>query len=161
MFKGTSLSLSRFSSFLRPENSIFPWRETHSSREHTFVCVHFLHFGVLKMWFLQSWNTWCNLWRVIKPKVHGYMAFSSSFSAFWKPDNLYFWRVMKPTIQRNVQPCLSFYAFWRLENAISTECEGRVSPLSAFWGIQKRFLLSRNTKGLRVPSFLWPHFLYL
>jgi len=64
------------------------------------------------------------------------MAFSSSFSAFWKPDNFYFWRVMKPTIQRNVLPCSSFYAFWWPENAISTENEGRVSPLSAFWGLQ-------------------------
>ena len=80
------------------------------------------------------------------------MASSSSFSVFWKPDNFYFWRVMKPTIERNVLPCSSFYAFWRPENAISTECEGRVSPLSAYQ--------SRNTKVLRVPSFLWPHFLH-
>jgi len=70
--------------------------------------------------------------------VHGYMAFSSSFSAFWKPDNFYFWRVIKPTIQRNVLPCSSFYAFLRPENAISTECEGCVSPLSAFWGLQNK-----------------------
>ena len=33
LFKG----LSRFSSFLRPENAIFPRRETHGSREHTFA----------------------------------------------------------------------------------------------------------------------------
>ena len=37
LFKGTSLSLSRFSSFLRLENAIFLRRETHGSREHTFV----------------------------------------------------------------------------------------------------------------------------
>ena len=37
LFKGTSLSLSRFSSFLRPEKAIFPIRETHGSREQTFV----------------------------------------------------------------------------------------------------------------------------
>jgi len=29
--------LSRFSSFLRIQNAIFPGRETHGSREHTFV----------------------------------------------------------------------------------------------------------------------------
>jgi len=39
---------------------------------------------------------------------------------------------MKPMIQMNVLPCSSFYAFWRPENAISTEYEVRVSPLSAF-----------------------------
>ena len=61
---------------------------------------------------------------------------------------------MKPTFQRNVLPCSSFYAFWRLENGISTECEGW-----HFGDFRIRFLLSRNTKGLRVPSFLWPHFL--
>ena len=32
----------------------------------------------------------------------------------------------------------SFYAFWRPENAISTECEGSVIPLSAFWGLQNK-----------------------
>jgi len=113
LFKGTSLSLNRFSSFLGPENATFPRRETHGSREHSFLWVHFLHFGVLKMRFLRSWNTWYNFWRVIKPTVHGYMAFSNSFSAFLKPDNFYFWRIMKPTIQRNVLPFSSFYAFWR------------------------------------------------
>ena len=86
----------------------------------------------------ESSNTWCNFWRVIKPTVHGYMASSNSFSAFCKPDNFYFWRVMKPTIQRNVLPFSSFYEFWRPENAISNECEGRVSPLSAFWGLQNK-----------------------
>ena len=37
LFKGTSLNLNRFSSFLRPVNAIFLRRETHGSREHTFV----------------------------------------------------------------------------------------------------------------------------
>jgi len=45
---------------------------------------------------------------------------------------------MKPTIKMNVLPCSSFYAFWRPENAISTECEGRMSPLLAFWGLQNK-----------------------
>ena len=99
---------------------------------------NFLHFVVLKMRFLRSHETWCNFWRVLKPTVHVYMAFSSSFSTFLKPDNFYFWRVMKPTIERNVLPCSSFYSFWWPENAISTECEGRVSPLSAFWGLQNK-----------------------
>jgi len=57
LFKGTSLNLSRFSSFLRPENAIFSRRETNGSREHTFVWVHFLHFGGLKMRYLRSHET--------------------------------------------------------------------------------------------------------
>ena len=128
-FKWTYLCMSSFSAFRWPENAISA----------------------------ESWNTWCNFWRVIKPTVHRYMASSSSISAFWKPDNFYFWRVMKPTIQSNVLPCCSFYAFWRPENAISTECDGRVSPFGYF---RIRILLIRNTKGLRVPNFLWPHFLH-
>jgi len=45
---------------------------------------------------------------------------------------------MNPAIQRNVLPCSTFYAFWRPEIAISTEYEGRVIPLSAFWGLQNK-----------------------
>ena len=57
LFKGISLSLSRFSSFLRIQKAIFPRRETHGSREHIFLLVHFLHFGSLKMRFLRSHET--------------------------------------------------------------------------------------------------------
>ena len=78
LFKGTSLSLSRFSSFLRIENAIFPRLETHGSREHTFVRVHFLHFGVLKMRLLRSHETYG------AKECEGRV---SSWSAFWGLQN--------------------------------------------------------------------------
>ena len=121
-------------------------RVTHCSRVLRLVWVDFLHFWDLKMRFfrdvkptvqgniplyefifciLVAWK--CDFCGVMKHmvlflaghKTHGSWAFSSSFSAFWKPDNFYFWRVMIPMIQRNVLPCILaackcyFYRVWR------------------------------------------------
>ena len=144
-FKGTYFRVSSFSAFWGMKMRFLPSRVNHCSRVLLLVWIDFLHFWDLKMWFFRDvkptvqgnihfyefifwilvcwkchfWNTWCNFWRVIKPTVLGYMAFSRSFSAFWKPDNFYFWRVMIPTIQRNVLPCILaackcyFYRVWR------------------------------------------------
>ena len=98
LFKCSSISLSRFSSFLTPENAIFPRRKTHGSREHTFVWVHFLHFGGLKMRFLRShaiFGGWKN------PRFIGTRHPRAHFAAFWKPDSFYFsflWAFWRPEI---------------------------------------------------------------
>ena len=137
--------------------------ETWNSRlKRTYICMSsFTTFWLPDYAFsAESWSTWWNFWQVIKPTVHAYMASSSTFSAFWKPDSFYFWRVIKPTIQWNVLTCTHFMHFGGLKMLFLPSVKVVWSLCRHFGDFRIRFLLSRNTKGLRVPSFLWPHSLH-
>jgi hypothetical protein len=70
-------------------------RETHVSRERSFVWAHFLHFGGLK----------CDFCRVVKPTVQGDQASCElvfCILAAWKCD---FCRVVKPTFHAFPHSC--------------------------------------------------------
>jgi len=151
----TSLSLSRFSSFLRPENAIFPRRETRGSREHTFVWVHFLHYGGLKMRFLRSNET------------HGAIFGGSKnprFMGTWHPRAhfLHFWSLIVSILAS----CEYFDGLKFLSMPIRENHGSRVprtvwAHFRFFGGLKTPFLPSCVTHGSRDRSLIWAHFRYL
>ena len=102
----------------------------------------------------ESWNTWCNFWRVKKPSDHMYMASSSSFTAFWKPDSFY------------LASCEHFDGLKFLSMPIRENHGSRVprtewAHFRFFGGLKTPFLPRCVTHESRDRSFFWAHFRHL